>query len=297
MKGDPFVAIVMGILFGFLGRFYMLKVDYRQYPSYPHGYVTHLTFGLIAAALGSLFLPALLTKDFVAVTFLSLAAQQFREIRKVERESLEIIENTELIPRGSGYIEGIAKLFEARNYLAMSIALVITASTFLTGPIPTIPIGLIAIYVANRIVVGEKVGDIAVVRKDKIIFEGPNIGIGKEIIMNIGEQEALEVWKTHGLAFSIEPKDDNARITLSNKGQRQAILHDVSSQLGAKVDVGIQHFQPIIRVELATGRLLMLIVPNEPDAEPLIKAIEDTPLLETASKKPLKRTAGRAAAD
>ncbi|HBK52913.1 MAG TPA: hypothetical protein DDZ44_03100, partial [Syntrophomonas wolfei] len=61
--------------------------------------------------------PAIAKPDYVAVTFLALAAQQFREIRNMERETLSKLEESKLIPRGPDYIEGIARVFEARNYL------------------------------------------------------------------------------------------------------------------------------------------------------------------------------------
>ncbi len=126
-------AIAAGLVLGFLARLYMLRVDFRQYPSYPHGYASHLAFGFIAAALGAVAIPALLAEDFVAVTFLALAAQQFREVRNIERESLQKTEQTEIVPRGTGYIEGIAILFEARNYLAIFTALVVTGVYLLLG--------------------------------------------------------------------------------------------------------------------------------------------------------------------
>ncbi|MFW5986255.1 MAG: YIEGIA domain-containing protein, partial [Halanaerobiales bacterium] len=114
---------VLSLVMGFLARAFMLRIDYRQFPSYPHSYIIHLTMGLIASALGALALPALMAEEYIAVTFLTLAAQQFRDVRNLERDSLDRIENSELIPKGSAYVEGIAKLFEARNYLALLTSL------------------------------------------------------------------------------------------------------------------------------------------------------------------------------
>ncbi|HOL18221.1 MAG TPA: YIEGIA domain-containing protein, partial [Bacillota bacterium] len=62
-------AVIFGVGFGLVSRYLMLRSDYRQYPAYPHGYVTHLSLGLIAAVLGALAVPALLEKEFTAVTF------------------------------------------------------------------------------------------------------------------------------------------------------------------------------------------------------------------------------------
>src|SRR6056297_738071 len=111
--------ISTSIIIGTFARAFMLRIDYRQFPSFPHSYIIHLTMGMIASALGAIVLPALLAEDYIAITFLTIGAQQFREVRNLERDSLDRVERTELIAKGSAYIEGIAKLFEARNYLAL----------------------------------------------------------------------------------------------------------------------------------------------------------------------------------
>ena len=35
-------VIILGVVIGVLARIFMLRNDYRSYPSYPHGYVTLL---------------------------------------------------------------------------------------------------------------------------------------------------------------------------------------------------------------------------------------------------------------
>ncbi len=294
---DYLPAISVGLIAGFLARFYMLKVDYRHYPSYPHGYAAHLAFGFIGAALGAVAIPALLAEDYVAVTFLALAAQQFREIRSIERESLAKTEETEMVPRGAGYIEGIAKLFEARNYLAMGIGLLTTGGYLLGGLLLAVPTGILSAFIMNKAMIGPKVGSMAEVRQEDLLFEGPNIRVGDEIIMNVGEKMALDIWQEKGIALAVEPYDDNGRTTLGNAGQRQAILHDVASQLGVRLDIGEQHFTPLMRIELSSGRILMIVIPFEPDVEPLIEAIKKTPVLEAAMRKPLETSVGRTASD
>ena len=116
------ILITTSTIIGTLARISVLKQDYRQYPSYPNGYMIHIITAFIASALGAVAIPALLTKNFVAVTFLSLAIQQFRDIRKMERNSLQDLEETEYTYRGSAYIDGIAKTFEARNYFALIVS-------------------------------------------------------------------------------------------------------------------------------------------------------------------------------
>src|SRR5690606_7288743 len=116
------LQIAVGSMAGILARLLLLKLDYRQYPGYPHGYISHLSLGAIASALGAVAVPALLNKDYTAFTFLALAGQQFWEIRNIERESLRNLEDLRLEKRGNAYIEGIARTFDARNYLVMATA-------------------------------------------------------------------------------------------------------------------------------------------------------------------------------
>ena len=102
-------VILIGVVLGCLGRLLLLHIDYRQYPSYPQGYVIHVSMALISSFLGAVAIPALLDKDYAAATFLGLAATQFRDVRKMERDTLANMESMELVPRGSSYIEGIAR--------------------------------------------------------------------------------------------------------------------------------------------------------------------------------------------
>ena len=70
--------------------------------------------------------PVYFEKDFSAITFLTLAATQFRDVRNMERNTLQQLDGYELVPRGNTYIEGIALVFESRNYLAMLTSFVTT---------------------------------------------------------------------------------------------------------------------------------------------------------------------------
>jgi hypothetical protein len=72
---EHIVLILTAIIIGTLARILTIKEDYRQYPGYPNGYLIHLLTGFVAAALGAVAIPALMTKNFVAVTFLTLAIQ------------------------------------------------------------------------------------------------------------------------------------------------------------------------------------------------------------------------------
>ena len=291
------ILIAVSILLGTLARSLTLRVDYRQYPSFPHAYITHFTLGFIAASLGGLALPALLEENYVAVTFLTLAASQFRDIRNIERETLAEIEVTELVPRGSAYIEGIAKLFESRNYLGMLVAFFASIVIHFAGLIPGILATIVFFLILRQAMSGPKLKDIAVVEEEELTFDGKNMGIKDVIMMNLGEDEAVEKWKKEGKGIVIKPKDDNARATLANIGQRQAILHDLASQLGIKLDVGIQQYTPLARLDIDTGRVYIIILPIEPDFPSMRQAIENVPVLESSQRKPLQSKAGRSASD
>lgn len=292
------LTIGLGVLMGTLARLFMLRSDYRQYPGYPHGFVTHISLGFIAAALGSVGIPALAEKQFAAVTFLALAAQQFREIRNMERESLAALEEGELVTRGHDYIEGIAKVFEARNYLVMLTSLATSASGFFTGqPLIAVIVGVLFIIIAERLMKGPVIGDIAIVEAGKLYFKGPLLMVEQIDFMNIGLPHMREKIMQDGLGVIIKPKNDNARATVHNMGQRQAIAHVAATILGTKKDIDTPEFTPLVRKDVDTGQIALFIVPAEKDIESLIAAVERVPVLESAKRSPLKTKAGRIAAD
>ncbi|WP_425446009.1 YIEGIA family protein [Dethiothermospora halolimnae] len=298
--------IIPSIIIGILSRVSMLKTDYRQYPSYPQGVFSHITLGLIAASLGSVAVPALVAEEFSAVTFLALAAQQFRDVRSMERQSLDNIEPTELIPRGTAYIEDIAKAFEARNYVTMLSSLIVSIIIFLLvsfdvskmyAIIIASIIGILAIVFFNSAISRQTISEIAKVRPATITFKGSLLVVNDVIIMNVGLKASKDIYMEKGIAIEIEPKDENAVATLANVGQRQAIQHNASTLLGIRKDVDEPDFTPIARRDPHTGRVVMAIVTMEPDVECLVKAVEDTIVLESSKRKPLDSKIGRKAAD
>jgi len=289
-------AVIFGVGFGLVSRYLMLRSDYRQYPAYPHGYVTHLSLGLIAAVLGALAVPALLEKEFTAVTFLSLAATQFRDIREMERKTLANLDLSNLVPRGPDYIEGIARVFEARNYLVMLIALVVSTVTYY-AQLWGLAAGAATLAAALRLMGGQVIQDIATVRPAEIRFEGPNVFVDNIHFMNLAREEVHRAVLERGLGAIIEPHDDDARSILGNNGQRMAIAHDVAVQLGIYKDVDTAEFTPILRRDLDTGRVGLLIVPLERDMECLLAAVRRVPVLESSVSRPLQSRAGRGAAD
>lgn len=292
------LAISAGIFMGTLARLYLLKVDYRQYPSYPQGYITHLTIGMVAAALGAVAIPALIDREYTAVTFLALAVQQFREVRNMERESIRRIDETELVPRGSAYIEDIAKVFEARNYVSILTSLGTVLTIHLTGSfLIGIFTGLSVMLVLKKFMDGQLIKDIAVVKPAKIWFNGSILYVDEVAITNVGLKEARKIILEKGIAAKLVPKDDNARATLSNLGMRQAIAHNISIQLGIRKEEDMPEFTPMVKRNEANGEIVVITVAMEPDLECLIAAIERVPVLESAKRKPLESKVGKIASD
>lgn len=292
--GDMFL---LSFALGSLARAFMLRIDYRQFPSFPHSYLIHLVMGFIASALGALAFPVLIEEEYIAITFLTIAAQHFRDVRNLERNSLERIEKTELIPKGSAYIEGIAKLFEARNYLALITALVTSVIYYYFGFISAIIGGIVISYLLHLMMKGPYIDDIAIIKIVPLTIKNYNIGIDDIIMMNVGEKAALKRWKEEGIGVKIIPRDEDARSTLVNLGQRQAILHDLSILMGVKLDKGMGQFTPLARLGLDRGQLNIIFIPQEPDKKFIKDAVKRIPVLESAQKKPLKSKAGRQASD
>ncbi len=298
--------IVPAIIIGFLSRLSMLKVDYRQYPSYPQGVFSHLTLGIIASALGSVAVPAIVSNEFSAFTFLALAAQQFRDVRSMERQSLDNIEPTELVQRGTAYIEDIAKAFEARNYVTMLVSLITSITIYLISKFNVsivysvaggIIIGGIAFFLLNRSISRQNIEEIADVKPATISFNGATLRINDIPIMNVGLEASREIYLRNGIAVEIIPYDENGITTLSNIGQRQAIVHNAAILLGLRKDVDEPDFAPIARRNSHTGSVVMVIVALEPDVECLVEAVKKTLVLESAKRKPLQTYIGRKAAD
>ncbi len=291
------IVLLAATTAGFLNRIILLRRDYRQYPTYPHGQLTHLALGFIAASLGAVAVVAIAKPDYVAVTFLVLAAQEFREIRNMERESLGKLEENKLISRGTDYIEGIARVFEARNYLVIFTSLV-------TGAVVQIfswPYAFIAaplmIMVSLQFMSGKVIGDIAEIQEAKISFSGTMLKIEDVVVSNVGLPEVREKILREGMGVLIKPKDDDARITLDSPGQRQAIIHDAVAILGTKVDVNEPEYMPMARKQIDQGYIAVYIIANEPDIEFLIEVIKRVPVIESSKGTALKAYYGRKAAD
>ncbi|OEH55913.1 hypothetical protein AQ616_06170 [Oceanobacillus sp. E9] len=279
-------AILFGVVTGTVARLLTLRSDYRQYPTYLHGRIIHLSLGFIAASLGALAIPALLEMQFTAVTFLTVAATQFRDVRNMERNTLTELDGFELVSRGNTYIEGIAISFESRNYLVMFTAFFTTLAYIAWGWFPASVVAILSFIVGLSLMSGSTLKDIVDIEQSEISFDGAGLYVDNIYIMNIGLPERQEEILEHGMGFILKPKNINIITTIANLGQRQAILHDVSVSLGVFRDSGTPALTPLIKRDLADGRLGVFILPLVKDAEKAKKVIGAVPVLESAVRMP-----------
>ena len=281
--------ILFGIIIGLLTRIYMLRTDYRQYPTYLHGKIIHIALGFIAAALGTVAVPSIMEQDFTAVTFLTVAASQFREVRNMERNTLAELDSFEMVPRGRTYIEGIAIAFESRNYLVIFTSLITTLLYLVFNLWVGIVSAILCLLICRKLMAGSKLKHIVEIEYVEPHFDGAGLLVDNIYIMNIGLPQRQEEILRHGMGFILKPLNQNARETIANLGQRQAILHDVSTAVGVYRDSGTPAFVPLVKRDLDDGRIAVFILPMEKDTKRALKIIGEVPVLESAIRMPNER--------
>ncbi|GBG12051.1 hypothetical protein B1748_06190 [Paenibacillus sp. MY03] len=279
-------GVLLGIAFGIIARLLMLKTDYRQYPTYPHGRIIHISLGVIAAALGAVAVPALFNKDYTAITFLTLAAQQFRDVRKMERETLTKIDSMELVSRGSTYIEGIAMVFEGRNYLVIMSALVTSLFAILLSFWYGLGAGVLSLIIVMKLKSGRSIDHIAGVKIAAVKMDGPDLFVDDIYIMNVGLKENQQIIAERGIGFVLTPRNPNAKVTLTNLGQRQAILYDLATILGVYRDDGEPALIPMAKLDMKDGRLAVFLIPQDRERGKGVEIIKRVPIMESAVRMP-----------
>jgi hypothetical protein len=284
---------MFGVLAGVVARLYMLKTDYRQYPTYLHGKIIHIALGFIAAGLGTIAVPAIMEKEFTAITFLTLAASQFREVRNMERNTLTELDKFELVPRGNTYIEGIAIAFESRNYLVIFTSLSVTFAYLIFNFWLSLFVAIICMFLAKMLMSGGTLKDIVDIEYVKPHFEGSGLYVDNIYIMNIGIPEKRDLVLKYGMGFILKPKNFNARTTIANLGQRQAVLHDVSTALGVIRDSGEPSLVPLAKRDLDDGRVGVFVLPQKQDIPTAIRVIGNVPTLENAIRMPTESDANK----
>ena len=285
LSASDIYIIVTGIVMGTAARLYTMRIDLRQIPTYPSAYFNNIILGFIAAALGAIAVPALLAHDFVAVTFLTVAVQQFRDIRTGERESLEQLEETEYVKRGEAYIDGISKTFESRNYISLITALLsVLAIKIVSGgnmPIRILTgviVGMIVLLLSYRFTKGKNVGQFCSVSIGKTEVRGSELYVDDMFVTNhLGTALSRELFNNGGLSAVITPRDPRSRVTLENEGQRQAMMFEAVRALG------LIRFK-FMKRDLKNGKVIIAFVPIVNDPDRLITSIRNTPILENSRK-------------
>lgn len=278
-------TIVTGIIMGTMARLITLKVDFRQVPSYPGAYFNNIVLGTIASALGAVAIPAVLSRDFVSITFLTVAVQEFREVRTAERESLEKLEHTEYVQRGDAYIDGISKTFESRNYISLVTALLtVLVIKMVNRPEVGLNItagiiaGLLVMFFCYRFTKGRTVQSICSVHIGTIEVKESELYVdGMFLTSYLGTDRSRDLFRQEGIAAVLEPRDPASRLTLENLGQRQAVLYEAVKALGVK------RYKFMCR-NFSSGNVLLAFIPIVNDPEKLKKAILNTPILENSRK-------------
>ena len=283
------VLIITATLIGTITRIMSIKLDYRQYPNYPNGYLIHAVTGGLAAAIGAFIIPAILAKEYTAVTFLALGIQHFRDVRQIERESLLDLEGEEYTRRGKAYIDGIAKIFESRNYIALLVSFTTGFTIQLIQSFSDVSIwiqvlggsivGFLLYYFLKFFTKRQKIDDIATVTEGKIEIMGSDLFVNGMFITHLmGREATKEMFLKDGLAAVIDANNIHFQIPLLNKGQRQAILFEVTRRMGQKNVFSIQ--------DINSGKLIIALVPVINSFNLLEETILLTPLLETVKKNP-----------
>jgi uncharacterized protein len=292
MTTEYTVPIVFGLAVGTITRLFMLRTDYRQYPTYLHGKIIHVALGFIAAGLGAVAGPSILEQEYTAVTFLTIAASQFREVRNMERNTLTELDNYELVTRGKTYIEGIAIAFESRNYLVIFTSLVSTIAYIIFNIWIGIIAAILTMFISHLLMSGGKLKDIVDIEYIEPRFDGAGLYVDNIYIMNIGLPVRQKEVLRYGMGFILKPKTFDARSTIANLGQRQAVLHDVSTALGVYRDSGTPALVPLAKRDLDDGRIGIFVLPQERDIDRAIRVIGAVPTLENAIRMPTEK--GRA---
>lgn len=195
------------------------------------------------------------------------------------------MESTEFTPRGDAYIDGIAKTFESRNYIALVVSLttgVTIQATKVLAPGLNLMLGALAgaivFILLKRFSQGKTVGDIVELTLGKIEIKNNELHVDGIFVSNlVGTKNAQELIIKEGVAVVLKPTAEHYRVTLDNFGQRKAILFEATRTLGVKR----YHFT---RKDFASGKVIIFFVPILRDEEKLIRVVRNTPLLESVKK-------------
>ena len=288
-------AFIVALFIGILCRGLVLRVTDKQYPTRPQDYLEQIIVSGLAASLGAIAFPALIDKEFSALTFFAVAIQQFQGISQEEKITIENIDNSEVVPKGPVYIEEISSTYESRSYISLFSSLVASviylyfARAYKFGFLPCTILaiigGAIVGLIFKRYLRRRSIGDIADVVEAKINFEGPILYVNDVYISNIGLDATKERYINEAIAVEVIPKDMKAYGIISDLGQRQAILHNLYIHFGINKDVDEKDLLAITKMDFEKNTLVIPYLPLVKDIDELIKVVKSAPILEVAKGK------------
>jgi len=273
-----FVApVLIGILVGLIARVMFIQKTYRQFPSRPHGMIIHMFLAFVASLIGSLLIPAIFKPDFTAGVFISIGTAQFHSMRALERDAWRDVDKGEPVPRGDAYIDSIAEAFEARLFLVIGIAAITTIVCYLVnGPIGTI-CGLVAAFIVRIWRQGRSVSEMADVTTVPVNVREGVAYVGRHRIDSLTAGCNCDAPQPKLMAVAVKPKDMSAMLTFAHTGQQQAILHNLSITVGAR----LSEFPPTVAYFPGEEGLILVLSPIVDNAELIVKTVLGAPILES----------------
>lgn len=288
-------AFIVALLIGILCRGLVLRITDKQYPTRPQDYLEQIIISGLSASLGAIALPALIDKEFAALTFFAVAIQQFQGLSQQERITIENIDNMEVVPKGTSYVEDIASTYESRSYISLFSSLVASAVYIIFArrykfgilicSILALIGGIIVAMIFRRFLRRNSIGDVADIKVANLNFEGPLLRVNEVVISNIGLEETRKKYIEKGLAIEIIPKTLGDFGIINDEGQRQAILHNVFIHMGIDKDVDEKDIIAISRTDLNNMSVVFPYIPIIKDVDMLINVVKSTPILGTSKAK------------
>lgn len=282
------VALILGVL----SRLIVLRIVNKQQPTQPQDYIEQLILSFIASALGAVAFPALLDKEFAALTFLAVGIQQFQEVASEEEITLSNIDDSELISKGITYIHDVSKNYEVRNYLsifsslAASIAFITIFNTFKVNIIICTMSSIVATgvvgYIFKKILANKSLEDIVDVEVLPIEFDGALLKVGGVVLTNIGLETSRQRYLEKGIGIKVVPKDMVSAGIIGDPAQQQAMLHNVYLHMGIDRDVDEPEFIPIARTNPEDNSVNFGYIPLVRDIDLTVEAIKSAPILDSA---------------
>lgn len=288
-------SFIVASILGILCRALVLRVSDKQYPKRPQDYLEQIVTSALAAFLGAIALPALLENEFAALTFFAVAIQQFQGLAEQERITIKNIDNEEIVPKGSAYVEEIASTYESRAYISLLSSLVASGlfilfrnqlrfSFLISTIVAAIGAALVGILI-RRYLRRDSISDVANIKEAKIKFEDSLLTVNGVIISSIGLKDTRKRYIKDGLAIEIVPKNLGDFGIVSDVGQRQAIIHNIFIHMGVDKDIDEKDILTISKIDLDKRSVVIPFIPIFKDIQTMIDVAKSTPIIETAKGK------------